>query len=461
MMYVRAVLFLPFLLICASCGGGSDSAPDDGLATALPIIVVPNQTPSPTPTPTQSPAVGGGTSIELDPIASNFDTAAEVAAMEAPPSMAPDDVGAFRMTCKPSHNAYDDPIVFPGRPGAAHLHTFFGNTRADAFSTYASLRTTGESTCHSKLNRSAYWIPAMMNGRGKVVMPDFLTVYYKRWPTDSAMCRQAGTCVPIPRGLRMVFGRKMTAEVASNPFERNAVHFNCQGTGAVGGIYSTLVEAAKHCPSGAQIGAIANAPSCWNGTQLDSADHRSHLSFFVYDAAGLVRCPSTHPYVIPAYTLSAWYETDETLDRSGNTDPNLTTWHFASDRMAGMTNQVSGSTYHADWFGAWDDNALMAWQINCIDKLLSCSTGNFGNGTGLKWLAGFNFKADQRLVDPPIRVTTAMLCTGRKSMGRAERQMLRAIRRKLDAARNPDAMLANAEPNLARLPLDPGEFLKV
>ena len=153
MLYIRAVLMLSFLLICASCGGGSDSGSDivsnGGTATLPPAIVAPNPSPSPTPTPTQSPVGGVGTSIELDPIASNFDTAAEMAAMEAPPSMAPDDVGAFRMTCKPSHNAYDDPIVFPGRPGAAHLHTFFGNTRADAFSTYASLRTTGESTCHS------------------------------------------------------------------------------------------------------------------------------------------------------------------------------------------------------------------------------------------------------------------------------------------------------------------------
>ncbi|MEO6716862.1 MAG: DUF1996 domain-containing protein, partial [Novosphingobium sp.] len=353
---------------------------------------------------------------------------------------------AFRMTCKASHNAYDDPIVYPGQPGASHLHTFFGNTLADANSTYQSLRTSGDSTCHSKLNRSAYWIPAMMNGRGQVVMPDFLTVYYKRWPAGSTRCQEAGTCIAMPRGLRMVFGRKMTGEVATNSFEQNAVHFDCQGTGAVGGTYTTLVEAATHCPSGALIGAIVNAPSCWNGTQLDSADHRSHMAYFVYNAENKVVCPSTHPFVVPAFTLSAWFMTDDTLNRSGNTDPNLQTWYFASDRMSGMTNKTSGATFHSDWFGAWDDAALTAWQTNCIDKLLSCTTGNLGNGTGMKWLSGFNFTADQRLVNPPTRVSVAMLCTGNRKLKPAEQEMVSTLRRKLDAAMKRDIMLAMAKP---------------
>jgi hypothetical protein len=76
-------------------------------------------------------------------------------------------VGAFRFICNPAHLAKDDPIGYPGQPGKSHLHQFFGNTAANANSTYESLRTTGQSTCNSPLNRSAYWMPAMMNGKGQ------------------------------------------------------------------------------------------------------------------------------------------------------------------------------------------------------------------------------------------------------------------------------------------------------
>jgi hypothetical protein len=46
---------------------------------------------------------------------------------------------SFIIDCKSSHSAPDDPIVYPGVPGAAHLHEFFGNTSTNASSTYATM----------------------------------------------------------------------------------------------------------------------------------------------------------------------------------------------------------------------------------------------------------------------------------------------------------------------------------
>src|SRR6185369_4842740 len=67
------------------------------------------------------------------------------------------DIGQFRIPCTYSHMAFDDPIVYPGRPGAAHLHTFFGNTGTNAASTEQSIRDTGNSTClGGTINRTAY-----------------------------------------------------------------------------------------------------------------------------------------------------------------------------------------------------------------------------------------------------------------------------------------------------------------
>jgi hypothetical protein len=55
------------------------------------------------------------------------------------PPQRPMCVGAFRMTCQAGQVLADDPVVYPGQPGKSHLHQFYGNESADAFSTYLSL----------------------------------------------------------------------------------------------------------------------------------------------------------------------------------------------------------------------------------------------------------------------------------------------------------------------------------
>ena len=52
----------------------------------------------------------------------------------------------FIENCRFSHQAPDDPIVFPGKPGASHQHTFVGNRTTSAFSSFGSLRS-GSTTC--------------------------------------------------------------------------------------------------------------------------------------------------------------------------------------------------------------------------------------------------------------------------------------------------------------------------
>ena len=303
-----------------------------------------------------------------------------------------EDVGAFRFLCAPSHNAYNDPIVYPGQPGKSHLHTFFGNTLADANSTFTSLRTTGDSTCNAVLNRSAYWIPAMMNGSGKVVMPDYLSVYYKRMPASDPRCQiYATACVKLPRGLRYIFGYSMS-NPASTPTDLGQRWWNCDGPTSDSGHFATIAEALKGCKVGDRLGVVLVAPDCWDGKNLDSADHRSHMAYRTYaDGTGRPMCPSTHPYIIPQFQLGAWYTTDTTSKN----------WYLSSDRMAGMAPSEPGTTAHADWFGAWEDSVLDLWTANCIDKLLNCSGGDLGQGQQIKTLAGYDYPSGRALADIP------------------------------------------------------------
>src|SRR2546425_100506 len=74
------------------------------------------------------------------------------------PAQASPTSGGFVVTCGYSHTAPDDPIVFPGQPGASHSHDFFGNESTNASSTYDSM-VAGPSNCGVSADTAGYWAP--------------------------------------------------------------------------------------------------------------------------------------------------------------------------------------------------------------------------------------------------------------------------------------------------------------
>jgi hypothetical protein len=314
-----------------------------------------------------------------------------------------DDVGAFRFQCKPSHNLYDDPIVYPGVPGASHLHTFFGNTLTNAHSTYASLRSSGDGTCSGgPVNRSAYWFPALRldDGDGndlndKIVMPDIATVYYKMPPLQSTM---------FSRGMRIVFGYNMADHSKPN----GTFNWGClnKDTGGWRGSSShanlKVLAADNVCQAGDTLIVQISAPTCWNG-KLDSTDHRSHVVLMEDTHLGYPACPATHPYHFPSFFLAINW----TVGPQGNAE--LQKYYLASDHM-GTMKMDAGSTMHTDWFGAWDDNVATEWMMHADAGFGNCSGGDLCDGRFLKdpfretQLNGYNSmwdKALPRIVDPP------------------------------------------------------------
>lgn len=345
--------------------------------------------------PAPSPGAGGATFVD------NGDNRtlayAAIPGGTIPPSGAPDVVGAFRFICTAGQVLADDPILFPGQPGASHLHQFYGNTSATGNSTYTSLSNTGQSTCNRGVtvpaNRSAYWMPALLNGLGYVVKPDYVSIYYKERPptdptvTDPTNPRYEGHAVPIPNGLRFIFGWDPTGV---NSARTGAAYFNCDGPSAVPGHYNDLPTALANCPAGNRVGAIIEAPECWDGVNLDTPDHRSHVGYATYGGWGYLKCDSAHPYVIPTFQLAAWY--------SIVAGDNTSLWSLSSDAM--VTGQPKGYTFHADYFEAWFPTVKAMWQNNCVNLLLNCSAGDLGNGQRLVG-AAVNGNASPRLVPVP------------------------------------------------------------
>lgn len=360
--------------------------------TGTPTPTPPPPTPTPPPVPTPNPLTGE------TPIADNWDTSAGMVAntygdFGNGSGVAPisgEDVGAFRMICMPGPILKDDPIVYPDLVGASHAHQFIGNTGTNAHSNYNSLRTTGTSTCTDSTapaNRSAMWIPAMMDGHGHYVKTDFARIYYKRLPATSPGCtdpvKKRGICIDLPNGLRYVFGYNMKTGMEGitdpNSFFYWLATYNCNssedGSLVVTSTLShTLAEAKqKGCPVGAQMIVVGFAEDCWDGVHLDTTDHRSHMSYATGPDLGYGRqCDAAHPYLIPDLQFQ-WHYT---------VDANFADWHLSSDEM--VPGAEAGSTLHMDYWEAWSPAVKTIWQQHCINGHLTCSNSDLGNGFSLK-----------------------------------------------------------------------------
>lgn len=298
------------------------------------------------------PPTGNG---PLPNVPSNFNTAQYIGARPGfEDSTADEPTGNFRTLCRPSHLAHDDPIVNPGT-NSAHLHLFFGNTAANRNSTYQTLRTTGQSTCEGgPINRTGYWMPAMFDGQGRVVPPEGIIVYYKATASGGGVSfaqlqADIRSTVQAPNGLRMV----------TAPGQH--MNWRCE-SGANSG---TTIPSS--CPAGDDLYASVSFPECWNGRDLDSPDHRSHMAYRSYVDGHLV-CPATHPVLIPSISETFWWP-----DVTG-----LSQWTLSSDMGA-----ARGSTLHADWFGAWDNPTQTRWHTNCLTGMENSNNGYLCDGFGL------------------------------------------------------------------------------
>ena len=75
---------------------------------------------------------------------------------------------------------------------------------------------------------------------------------------------------------------------------------------------------------------------------------------------------------LPEFTIGYWFPND---GDSAN-------WYLDSDVMPGMTHD-NGSTFHSDWFGAWDPDVQETWTRECIRAMRDCKGGELGDSTQL------------------------------------------------------------------------------
>jgi hypothetical protein len=260
------------------------------------------------------------------------------------PAAASGDV-AWNVACPISHFGADDPIVKPNLPGASHMHAFYGNTSTNASSSETTLLA-NSSTClrgFSDTDHSGYWIPALyrqtsagslqqISGSGKDLS---ITVYYRGGG--------AQTVTPFPQGLKMIAGDA----TATSPQPTNIVHWSCKIDGTA--TKEQASAAIPSCQSGQSLHSTITFPSCWNGKNLDSADHKSHMA---YPAKNV--CPADHPVRTPQVVFQVNYK-------------NI-------NGASGQYELSSGGQYsmHGDFFAAWDAKTQSALVNSCLNAHKSC-----------------------------------------------------------------------------------------
>jgi Domain of unknown function (DUF1996) len=217
----------------------------------------------------------------------------------------------FAIGCAFSHSNMDDAIVFPGQPGLSHDHTYFGNRSTNASSTPASLRAAGRTSCRLNADTAAYWVPTLFSS-GNAVQPAGVTAYYVRRTTEPVQA--------FPAGLKMIAG----SAAARAAQDQRITSWSC-------GVRRTVSSTIPNCAFSLRL--QVNFPNCWDGTRLDSADHKSHMA---YSTDGV--CPATHPVETPALTLLIRY-------------PAVAS---ATAELASGT-QFSG---HGDFVNAWNQATL-------------------------------------------------------------------------------------------------------
>ena len=224
----------------------------------------------------------------------------------------------FVSSCTFSHRAADDPIVFFGKPGASHDHSFVGNTGTNASSTLDTLLASG-TTCQRPADTAAYWMPTLYVD-GQPVTPNHAQIYYRRSTKRHVEA--------FPPGFRMIAGDAK----ATSPQPLRLTFWNC---GVAGGIARS--STVPTCPDARARGLRLHVtfPSCWDGKNLDSASHAAHVA---YPVAG--RCPAKFAHALPQISLIYRYPVTG----------------------AGTVTLASGGqlSAHADFFNAWRQSDLQS-----------------------------------------------------------------------------------------------------
>ncbi|PIL30122.1 hypothetical protein GSI_07699 [Ganoderma sinense ZZ0214-1] len=237
-----------------------------------------------------------------------------------------------------------DPVVTPNEIGP-HVHSIVGGSRFKSVYDPDDLVQSNCSTIPVQPDKSNYWAPQMYHQDQEnglfTPIPTYFNIYYLMRPGPKNESIKA-----FPPGLRMVAGDTNRRSYNSSDFTQQAVSFVCLGADAAQATDPDWAERPNffdhNCPYGMR--AQVFFPSCWDGANLDSPDHKAHMAYPL-QAYNTGDCPDTHP----VHLVSLFYEMVVSVDQFdywGNG-----TWVLAN-------GDTTGYGHHGDFTNGWDVDLL-------------------------------------------------------------------------------------------------------
>lgn len=327
---------------------------------------------------------GNGGQSGNGPVAADYAdiTAAPPAAQAANPG-AGASRGTFTTSCGVNANGLfnsDNVIVAPGvSNGAHHFHDYVGNQANNAFADDNELAG-ADTSCVDQGDKSSYYWPVLrlQNGTqeqdagapgggiegnaGEIVTPKEVTLTFVGSPNSKVTA--------MPRLLRIITG---DAKAFVNGTANANASWSCTGFED-----RQLKDKYPLCPQGSDVVRSFKFQSCWDGRNIDSANHRTHVAFAQADGA----CPAGFQ-AIPQLVQRIVYDVDApSLQDGGRTAP-----LFAVDAFPEQLHKPV--TDHGDFINVFDEG-LMNEMVGCINDGRQCGaganeepgSGDDGNGNG-------------------------------------------------------------------------------
>ncbi|KAJ7881100.1 hypothetical protein B0H14DRAFT_2706135 [Mycena olivaceomarginata] len=264
-----------------------------------------------------------------------------------------------------------DPIVSPGKV-SGHTHTIVGGSNFRASTNTSYLRQSECTSSPIKEDKSNYWAPTLYfqwkNGSFTSVSGSPV-MYYLFSDT-------AGVTTPFPDDFRMLSGTPTLRSYDASSFAQQAITFLCLDFSGTSTKHSELP--AQECPSG--IRAQINFPSCWDGKNTDSADHKSHVAY-LSDGPDSGTCKDPNfPKTLPRIFMEMYLDTAGLYAQRANAmNP--------SQPFVYAMGDPTGYGYHADFMMGWDKGVL----DKVVDKC-QCTSAAFGDPTCCSTAGYFTFK---------------------------------------------------------------------
>ncbi|KAF5382534.1 hypothetical protein D9615_002802 [Tricholomella constricta] len=283
----------------------------------------------------------------------------------------------FRVACTgPLVQERVDPIISPNSNPSNHVHTIHGASNFARDATFDTLRASSCTSCLVKEDLSTYWFPKLyfQDPRTKLFEPvgnGGLLVYYQN-RGDGDKKNGGPGLKAFPPGFKMFSGNAQArsrkyprgqgsqAELRERAIEWACLRYPAPGYNSFNGQGFPTTD----CESG--LNARVHMPACWDGKNVDSPDHMSHVAYLSGLDNG--KCPDTHPVPLLKLFLEVTWDVTKFAARW---NPAVDKWPFVY-----ATGDPTGYSWHADFQNGWDTSALQ----NAIDK---CDNPNDQTGNGV------------------------------------------------------------------------------